>query len=155
MVKAMRPAMRAVNQRIQRQYRPELIAVYKRHLTPSEARDLADFYNGPLGKRLARQASAGYSPDAALADLKPDSAITQRQIDADLNNAMSAAVQDMSEADRQKIIEAIARTPALRKLQPVFDATRVVRLRMENEQPTPQEEFLITSAINRVLRDNL
>ncbi len=154
-VEAMRPSMWDLSNRIQVQYRPTLIAVYKKHLTAKEAGDLATFYRGPLGSRILRQAAAGYSPDATLSDLSEDKPITQDQVDADLEAAMQAVVKGLSSEDMVAMLQAMRETPAILKLRPVFDEIRVIRVQMENEQPTPEEEARITTAINKVLREEL
>ena len=154
-IRAMRPVIKDMNARIQREYRPAFLEIYQKHLSADEARDLADFYRSEVGRKILGAASAGYSPDQTISGALTDQPVTQEQIDADLDNASQAAIEGLDSEDLAAIDQALRDNPTLLKLAPAMREIRQMRLAMEREEPNADEDARMSQAIGQVMRAGL
>ncbi len=151
----MRPVLIRVSERIREQYKPEMIAVFRRYLTPEEASGIAGFYRSDLGRKLMLGASQSYSPDTIMQEAMKDGVVSQEQVAADINASSKAAVDQMTPEELIEIDRQAALIPGFYKLGLMRDDIFEVRTRSENEPPNKVEEAEIERVIEAVIARRL
>ncbi|WP_027442626.1 DUF2059 domain-containing protein [Erythrobacter cryptus] len=146
----LRPVLAQQNRRVQALYRPQMIALVARHLTPAEAESVTAFYRSDLGRRLVGNVTSAYRPQATLSGVTAGQPITADQVRADIGNALASGVGQLSEEDLVAIGRAARDTPALLKLQQIGPEMQQIRVKMENEPLTAEENAAVAGVVERV-----
>lgn len=147
---SLRPVIKQQNQRVSALYRPEMIAAIARYLTPAEASSVAAFYRSDIGKRLMSNVVANYDFDSTLATMMADKPVTADQVRSDINSAVNQGVAQMDQKDLLEMGRQAMANPALMKLQRVNPAIQLVRVKMENEPLTAEENEQILKVIEAI-----
>lgn len=135
-----RPLFRAYLARVQRTYRPRMISVFKEVFSEAEAHDAAELYRSPVGRKLMGGVSAGFDGKATIASALRDNEVGDTAVRADVDVAVNRALGGLTPEDLAEL-ERMARTrPALLKLGQLGSRAMPLRVAMENEPLTPQEE---------------
>lgn len=158
-VKEMRPIFRDYQARVRDLYRPQMVSVFSRNLTPSEATDIAAFYRSDIGKRILGGVSRNYSPDASLENVveieNQSDEETRDDVQTDISNASASTVAELSREDLVTIGRMAMEKPALIKLNSINPQIIAVRAEMEKEPPTAEEEARIQAVIQEVFARRL
>ena len=154
-VEGLRPVFVAQNDRVRALYRPATIAVLANTFTPAEATSVAAFYRSDLGRKLMGGMSQNYVPQDTLATVQDGTEVTREQVEADLGRAANAAVAGMSEADLEAMGRMALTNPALLKLGQVAGPVQGIRVQMENEPLTAEENAAVVAVIEDVFSRRL
>lgn len=146
----LRPVLAAQNRRVQALYRPQMIALFARHLTPGEAESVTAFYRSDLGRRLVGNVTGAYRPQATLSGVTAGQPITADQVRADIGNALASGVGQLSEEELVALGQVARDNPALFKLQQIGPEMQQIRVRMENEPLTAEENAAVAAVVERV-----
>ncbi|MFO6446007.1 DUF2059 domain-containing protein [Erythrobacter sp. NE805] len=155
-VTGLRPALVSYGDRVRAQYRPRMLAAFARHLSPAEARDIAELYRSPIGRKLMAAMSRNVTADSvvsgigtAMAEGKDPNAVevSRSQVEADMRRATASAMGELTPADFEALGQMARNKPALFKLNLVRGDIMQLRTAMENEPPTPDEEKRIEAAV--------
>jgi hypothetical protein len=149
---AARPVLASRSARLLDAYRPRTIAVCREVFLPAEANEVAAFYRSPLGHRILSLVSANYDAKVTIARGLKNGNETPAIVDADLSSMSRQALSTLSQNDVAEIDRLAQTRPAFRKL-PVF-RERVVALRveMENEPMTAEEDAELNRTVTNALR---
>lgn len=150
-VSGLRPVFTAQSERVRLLYRPANIALFARTFTPEEATTIAAFYRSDLGRKLMGNLSRTYVPTDTLAAAGSTGTVSRDNVDADLDRAVNAAVGGMTEEDMIAMGKMALANPALLKLNRLTGAVKEIRVQMENEQLTADEQKQIETVIIDVL----
>lgn len=151
----LRPIFIAQSDRVRMLYRPSTLALLSRHLTPVEAATIADFYRSDIGRKLMGGLSRNYSPDATLSNFTEESPVTREQVDADINQATGAALSALSEAEIEELGRMAMAKPALLKLSLIGSGVREIKVQMENEPLTAEENAAVVAVVEDVFTRRL
>jgi hypothetical protein len=146
----LRPILYQQNRRVQMLFRPEMIALFARNLTPAEARSIADFYRSDLGRKLVGNVAQAYTPDATLSGLKDETPVTADQVREDISSAVVSGIGQLSPDELRQMGEMAIANPALLKLQQVNPAIQQIRVKMENEPLTAEENAAVVAVVEGV-----
>lgn len=139
-----RPFMRVWLERATTVRRNQIARKLTVNLTPSEARELADFYGSPLGKKvmlaITRNLSLDASVDTVFAGKSASSDRAARTTDEDrtANNAMQKLLPTLSPEEQTQILK-FGKTKAFGKLPVVSSAFSEVAEPTIEEITTPEE----------------
>ena len=148
-ITGMRPVLESQNQRVTVSYRPRMIAAMADHLTPDEAASVAGFYRSDIGRKLMGSVVANFNMDQTMATAMTEKPITENEVRADINSAVTQGLQQMDSKDLAEMGRQAMSNPALLKLQRVNPQIQRLRAQMENEALTPQED----AAIAKLMED--
>lgn len=154
-VVGLRPVLVAQSERVRLLYRPANIALFSRTFTPEEAATVAAFYRSDLGRKLMGNLSRSYVPQDTLADAGTSGVVSRDAVEADLGRAVDAAVGGMTEEDMIAMGKLAMANPALLKLNRLTGAIKEIRVQMENEALTAEEQKQIESVIMDVMTRRL
>lgn len=146
----LRPILTAQNSRVQALYRPRMVALFARSLTPDEAKSVAAFYRSDIGRKLVGNVANAYTPDATLSGIETEAPVTADQVRADLNAAVESGIDQLSADDRRKMIAATLSNPALLKLEKINPSLQQLRVEMENEPLTAEEDAALVAVVEGV-----
>lgn len=149
-VNGMRPVFEAQSERVRVLYRPSTLALFARHLTPAEAADIAAFYRSAIGRKLMGGLSASYTPEATLSNIQTDTPVTREQVQADIGRATDAAVSALTNEDRAELGRMALANPALMKLSLIGNGVQELRVQMENEPLTAEEDAAVVAVVEDV-----
>lgn len=158
-VKEMRPIFRDYQARVRDKYRPQMVGLFARNLTTSEAQDIAAFYRSELGRRILGGVSRNYSPDATLENVQELEGQSEDEVRdnvaSDIGNATQATISELSQDDLVAMGRLAMEKPALLKLGQINPQMIALRAQMEQEQPTPDEAAQIEAVIQAVFKRRL
>lgn len=149
-VAGIRPIIEGQSVRVAKLYRPTTLALFARHLNPPEARDVAAFYRSDLGRKMMGNFSRQFTPDATLSNIESAAPVTRAQVEADLGKAASATVSAMSQEDLMELGRQAQANPALLKLSLIGPGVQEIRVQMENEPLTAEEDAAIIAVVEDV-----
>lgn len=155
MAAAMRPVLRAYTNRIRETFEPRFIAVLRGALTPVEARDIADFYASPLGRKLLGGISDSYDGKATVADALKGGDISAEALAADNRTTVRRALARFTPAEMAEMGALARRKPALLKMSAIGESFKPLRLEMENTPLQPAEEQALESAITAAIEKHI
>lgn len=147
---SLRPILTQQNRRVQALYRPEMVALFAARLTPGEAQSIASFYRSDLGRKLVGNVAQAYAPDATLSGIQTDAPITADQVREDINTAVVSGLGQLSPDELRQMGETAVANPALLKLQQINPAIQQIRVKMENEPLTPEENAAVVAVVESV-----
>ncbi len=159
-IAAIRPTMIAYSERVRADYRPRMQAVLASHLTPAEARDVAEVYLSPPGRKMMAGVSRNVSADSvvsgigtALADGREadDYEVTRAQVETDMRRTMGAVLNELTPADFAEFARIAKEKPAILKMQAIRPDIMALRTKMENEQPNAEESAKLEEAVVAVV----
>lgn len=145
-----RPIIEGQSARVSKLYRPTTLALFARHLTPAEARDVAAFYRSDLGRKMMGSFSRQFTPEATLSGIETAAPVTREQVQADLGKAASATVSSMSQEDLMELGRQAQANPALLKLSLIGPGVQEIRVQMENEPLTAEEDAALVAVVEDV-----
>lgn len=148
---AIRPVLIRYSERVRLEYRPRMVAVIASAVNEQEAIQLAEFYESDIGRRLILGVSENYSASNVLDNATLDSPVTAEQVEADTRATTNAALADLSDAERQELIETAIRNPAFVKLRQIGPQMAALRAEMEEAPMTGSEEKQMEAAMGAVL----
>lgn len=151
----LRPIFIAQSDRVRELYRPSTLALLARHLTPTEATSIAEFYRSDIGRRLMGGMSRNYAPDATLSNLADESPVTREQVEADINTATGAALAALTQEEIEQLGRMAMANPALLKLSLIGSAVQEIRVQMENEPLTAEENAAVVAVVEEVFTRRL
>jgi hypothetical protein len=143
----MRPVLNSQNLRVTALYRPKMIAAMASYLTPEEARSVSVFYRSDIGRRLMGNVVANFDMEQTLSSAVAEKDITEADVRADINSAVSQGISQMDAADLAEMGRQALTNPALLKLQNVNPQIQRLRAQMENEPLTPAEDAEIARVV--------
>ncbi|MEE4317653.1 MAG: DUF2059 domain-containing protein [Erythrobacter sp.] len=146
----LRPIFVAQSKRVRQLYRPATLALFARHLTAAEAGSIAAFYRSDIGRKLMGGLARNYSPDATLSNLAEDGPVTREQVEADISQATGAALSALTPEDMTTLGEMAMANPALLKISLIGKGVQELRVQMENEPLTAEEDAAVVAVIEDV-----
>lgn len=151
----LRPIMSDYSDRVRREYRPKMVAALRATLTPDEAREVAAFYRSPLGKKLLAGASQNYDLDdtASKAVKDPAAAIQSETLEADFRRMGVQAYLGLTPEERKQMADVATQYPALMKFIADQSGIMAIRVEMENEPLSPDEEARLEKMIKSAFED--
>lgn len=150
-VMGLRPVFAAQSERVRLLYRPANIALFARNFTPEEATTIAAFYRSDIGRKLMGNLSRTYVPTDTLAAAGSTGTVSRDNVEADLGRAIDSAMGGMSEDEMMEMGKMALANPALLKLNRLGGAVKELRVQMENEQLTAEEQKQVEAVIIDVL----
>lgn len=159
-IAAIRPTMIAYSERVRADYRPAMLAVLARHLTPSEARDVTEVYLSPAGRKVIAGVSRKASADSVLSGIGTAFAegreadvyeVTRAQVEADIRRTTGAVLSELTPEDFAEFARIAKEKPAILKMQAIRPDITALRTRMENEQPNAEESAKLEEAVVAVV----
>lgn len=145
---AMGPALALHSKRLHQLYRPRMIGTFTELLTEPEARDAAEIYRSPVGRKLLSGVVLGFDGTAMLSTAIHDGNVTAEAVKTDTDIAVTRSVNSLSDDDLAQL-EQFARTkPVILKLGRLGEKGAHLRAEMENEPMTPEEEAMMDRAID-------
>lgn len=148
----LRPILTQQNRRVQSQYRPEMIALFAQSMTPDEARSVAAFYRSNLGRKLVGNVAGAYTPDATLSGIQSDVPITADQVRSDINAAVASGISKLTAEELAEMGQMALANPALLKLQQINPDIQLIRVKMENEPLTAEENAAVAAVVEGVFQ---
>lgn len=145
-----RPIIEGQSARVSKLYHPTTLALFARHLSPAEARDVAAFYRSDLERKMMGNFSRQFTPEATLSGIETAAPVTREQVQADLGKAASATVSAMSQDDLMELGRQAQANPALLKLSLIGPGVQEIRVQMENEPLTAEEDAAIVAVVEDV-----
>lgn len=155
MAEAMRPILRTYTNRIRSAYQPRMIAILAEALTPTEARDIAEFYASPLGRKLLGGISDSYDGKATVADAIKGGDISAEAIATDSRVTVRRARARFTAAELAEMDELGRRKPALLKMSAIAERLAPLRLEMENAPMLAAEEQALESTITAAVEKHI
>jgi len=149
-IAGLRPIFMAQSERVRLLYRPSTLALFARHLTPEEATSIAAFYRSDLGRKLMGGMVRNYSPEETLSNLDTEAPVTREQVEADMKKATNAAVAAMTQDDLIALGKLAQARPELFKLSLIGAGVQELRVQMENEPLTAEEDAAVAAMIEDV-----
>lgn len=149
-VAGIRPIIEGQSARVAKLYRPTTLALFARHLSPADARDVAAFYRSDLGRKMMGSFSRKFTPEATLSGLETAAPVTREQVEADLGKAANATVSAMSQDELMELGRLALAKPALLKLSLIGPGVQEIRVQMENEPLTAEEDAAILAVVEDV-----
>lgn len=147
LTRAIRPAFARYSNRVREEYRPKMIAAFVEVMTPGEARDAAELYRSPLGRKMLGGVVANYDAKATVASGLKDDDIGGEAIAADQRATVRKTIAQFTQEELAEL-DLFARTrPGLRKLGLIGAKTTALRVAMENEPMTGSEEQELNQSI--------
>ena len=128
-----------------------IAALFARHLTVGEAKELAAFYRSDVMKRFNDRASRAYSPEHQLGDLTQDEEVSGDDVASDAKDATNAAVRSTPAEDLLEIRRRTAALSSRQKIAVIGPRMAAIRAEIENAPTTAEEDALIDAAIKRTL----
>lgn len=147
---SLRPIIIRQNRRVEALYRPEMVALFASSLTPAEARSIAEFRRSDLGRKLVGNIVQAYAPDTIFSAIQSETPVTAEQVREDLSTAVVSGIGQLSPEELRQLGEMMMANPALLKLRQVNPAIQQIRVKMENEPPTTEENTAIDEAVQAV-----
>lgn len=159
LIKEMRPIFRDYQDRVRTLYRPQMVGLFQRSLSPFEAQDIAVFYRSDIGRRILGGVSRNYSPDATLENVENIENQSDEEVRGnvanDIGNATAATLSELSQDDLMAVGQMALEKPALLKLGQINPQMIALRAQMEQEQPTADEAAQIEAVIQAVFKRRL
>ena len=152
MAEATRPVLIEHSRRLQVQYRPQMIAALKQHLTPPQAVDVAAFFRSRLGRKLMAGMAANYDAKATMAEAirNKDKAVTREAIEADTRISANRTLALFTPDELVELGQLAQRKPHLLKMKELGESLQPTRLEMENAPLSADEEQRMGAAIDAV-----
>lgn len=147
MAEAMKPVLIDHTRRLQAEYRPQMVAALREHLTPPQAVDVAEFFRSPLGRKLMSGMASSYEGKATMASALGDKNVTQEAIAADTRVSARRTLATFSEAELIELGQLAKRKPHLMKMKELGESLQPLRLEMENAPLSAEEEQRLDAAI--------
>lgn len=145
-----RPIIEGQSARVSKLYRPSTLALFARHLTPAEAGDVAAFYRSDLGRKMMGNFSRQFAPEATLSGIETAAPVTREQVEADLGKAASATVSALTQDELMELGRQAQAKPALLKMSLIGPGVQEIRVQMENEPLTAEEDAAIIAVVEDV-----
>lgn len=146
------PFMRIWMGRSTAHVREEIAVKLSKHFTIDEAREVAQFYASPLGRKVMKSVSANMTFDATIdSAIKSDDpnaggGIAEKDVDQTIGKAMPGLLGSLTAAERAEMARLEAR-PAFRKLVGLGALMRDVKQPGMDDISTPQEREGFQKAI--------
>jgi len=138
------PHMMTMTRRIQADYRPQFIAMLQNRLTASEAEMMIDVFGSRVGRKLMGGISRNINSERSMEEGWDGGEISRKAIEADNRETARVSVSQLDEQDMLDLAAFAERYPTL---LPTFQALSPhlldIRVRMDNELPTLEEDRLL------------
>ncbi|MBD3730525.1 MAG: DUF2059 domain-containing protein [Sphingomonadales bacterium] len=149
---AIRPVLATYSLRVRGEYRPRMIGLLRQHLTPAEAAEIADFYETPIGRRLLAGVAQNYRPTNTMSKATNVDSIDTRDVTADMDQTAGKALGSLTSEELAQLAEAARTHPAIAKLGGIRADLAALRVTMEKEPMTAEEEAALRDAVLTTLR---
>jgi len=143
---SVRPVLVGYSDRTQAEFEPRMIAAIRKVLTAEEAAQVAAFYRSDLGRKLLGNVSEAYRPEET-ARAAPTESIGAEAVEADLRRAGIRALVALTPEERNELVRIYGETPALAKFDAGSGDITEVRVAMENNPMSADEEAQLMEAI--------
>ncbi|QYU68843.1 hypothetical protein J4558_01450 [Leptolyngbya sp. 15MV] len=157
MTAAAEPIMRPAYRRDFAAYRDRLTGLFRGELSPAQAREGADFFASPLGRRFLLSLAANLSAEAQLGAIVSSggTAITSEALDADNLRSARDGLSALEPLDRREVERTLTSAGWARefvRLQPMIAR---YQLDMANSAYLPEEDAAMDAALEAAAETHL
>lgn len=138
------PYLLDMSRRVQAQYRPQYINLLESELTEAEAGMMLELFDSPVGRKLTGGLARNFRSERTMREAMDGEEITRESIQSDNRETAQRSVAQLTQDDLMELGRFAERYPQLlptfQRLNPlILD----IRVRMDNELPTAEEERLL------------
>ena len=134
-------------------YRPRYEALFRQHMTASQATALANMFESPAGQRMLNSARSNVLGGLTGQEVTSDGPVTEDMVRRDIASIRQAVLAETAAEDHAYFARLAREDP---QIFGILDAMREslvqIRIDMENEPTTEVEDAAIESALVRVYK---
>lgn len=151
MITTFYPHIMSMTERVQAQYRPQFIAMLQERLDTSQAAMMIEVFDSRVGRKLMGGLSRNITSDRTMDEAIDGGDVTRGSIEADNRET---AQRTVAQLDAQDMLDLGAFAERYPQLLPTFQSLSPhlldIRVRMDNELPTPEEDALLIADIEQL-----
>ncbi|WP_337661071.1 hypothetical protein [Erythrobacter sp. Alg231-14] len=153
-IDALRPLIRAHDERGNAILEGEMAALFRAELTPEEADEIAVLYSTPVINRLMQNVSRNFDPENVMGALLSDAPVSETDVRADSNTASSQAYYQLSQEERATVDSMLSNTAAWPKFVVLLPEVNAIQTRVQNIPPNDEQTAAMKAIVQDVFKEH-
>ncbi len=151
-IDALRPAISSQTRNGNAKLNTEMASLFRTHLTPAEADEIAALYRTPIIQQLLQNVSRNQSSANALHAIMNSEPVSEAAVSADAVSSSTQGYFDLSDEDRAAVERQLAASPAWVKFEPLLVQVTAIQTRVQNMPATSEQQATMASTIQAVFQ---
>ncbi|MEP3421542.1 MAG: hypothetical protein ABJN35_07405 [Erythrobacter sp.] len=153
-IDALRPLIRAHDERGNAILEGEMAALFRAELTPQEADEIAVLYSTSVINRLLQNVSRNFDPENVMGALLSDAPVSETDVRADSHTASAQAYYQLSQEERATVDSMLAQSPAWPKFVTLLPQVNAIQTRVQNTPRTEEQAAALKAVVQDVFKEH-